>query len=93
MDGDNDDEDDDGDNDVEPRSQLRPAYAASALTPKVSQLRPAYAASALTPKVSRALRHKLANAVHDFGMIQDGDRVLIGLSGGKDSLSLLHILL
>lgn len=28
-----------------------------------------------------------------FDMIQDGDRLLLGLSGGKDSLSLLHILL
>ena len=25
-------------------------------------------------------------------MIKDGDRVLIALSGGKDSLSLIHIL-
>lgn len=31
-------------------------------------------------------------AVRDFGMIRDGDRVLLGLSGGKDSLSLLHAL-
>ncbi|KAJ1471719.1 hypothetical protein T484DRAFT_1672241 [Baffinella frigidus] len=32
-------------------------------------------------------------AVHDFSMIEKGDRVLLGLSGGKDSLALLHILL
>ena len=31
-------------------------------------------------------------AVEEFGMIRDGDRVLICLSGGKDSLSLLHTL-
>jgi predicted phosphoadenosine phosphosulfate sulfurtransferase len=28
-----------------------------------------------------------------WDMLQDGDRLLLGLSGGKDSLSLLHILL
>ncbi len=28
-----------------------------------------------------------------FDMIQDGDRLLLGLSGGKDSLTLLHCLL
>jgi tRNA(Ile)-lysidine synthase TilS/MesJ len=28
-----------------------------------------------------------------WDMIQEGDRLLLGLSGGKDSLSLLHCLL
>jgi len=32
-------------------------------------------------------------AMIQFDMLQDGDRLLLGLSGGKDSLSLLHCLL
>ena len=34
----------------------------------------------------------VGRAIADFRMIRDQDRVLLGLSGGKDSLSLLHIL-
>jgi len=44
-------------------------------------------------KPSRALVAAVGRAIGDYGMIRDGDRVLLGLSGGKDSLSLLHILL
>ena len=35
----------------------------------------------------------LNQALNDFGMIEKGDRVLLGLSGGKDSLAMLHLLL
>ena len=43
-------------------------------------------------KPPKTLLSLAGRAVADFKMIRDGDRVLLGLSGGKDSLSLLHIL-
>jgi tRNA 2-thiocytidine biosynthesis protein TtcA len=41
----------------------------------------------------RSLVSAAGRAIGDFDMIRNGDRVLLGLSGGKDSLSLLHVLL
>ncbi|KAF0310154.1 tRNA-cytidine(32) 2-sulfurtransferase [Amphibalanus amphitrite] len=35
---------------------------------------------------------KAAEAIEEFAMLRAGDRVLVCLSGGKDSLSLLHVL-
>ena len=34
----------------------------------------------------------LRKADLDFNMIQEGDRIALGLSGGKDSMVLLHAL-
>ena len=38
------------------------------------------------------LLSKTRQAIQDFDMIQENDKIAIGLSGGKDSLTLLHIL-
>ena len=46
-----------------------------------------------TPSIPKKLRRLAGSAINDFKMIREGDRVLLGLSGGKDSLSLLHLLL
>lgn len=43
-------------------------------------------------KINKRLMRPVGRAIADFDMIRDRDRVLLGLSGGKDSLSLLHIL-
>lgn len=34
----------------------------------------------------------MGKAIHRYGMIDEGDRILVGVSGGKDSLSLLTLL-
>ena len=50
--------------------------------------------AAIAPvKPSRSLATEAGRAIGDYAMIRHGDRILLGLSGGKDSLSLLHILL
>jgi len=43
-------------------------------------------------KPPKTLLRQTGRALMDFNMIREGDRVLLGLSGGKDSLALLHIL-
>ena len=43
-------------------------------------------------KIPKALLRPIGRALVEHDMLHDGDRVLLGLSGGKDSLSLLHIL-
>jgi tRNA 2-thiocytidine biosynthesis protein TtcA len=50
-------------------------------------------AQAPQPRPPKSLLRLVGRAIADYSMIKAGDRVLLGLSGGKDSLSLLHILL
>lgn len=43
--------------------------------------------------LEKSLLRKVGQAIHDFGMIREGDRVAVGISGGKDSATLLEALL
>ena len=43
-------------------------------------------------KLMRRIQKCFNKGVVQYGLIEDGDKILVGLSGGKDSLALLELL-
>lgn len=60
----------------------------------MSEAKPTAAQQKLQPafKLHRRLMRRMGEAIREFSLIDEGDRILLGLSGGKDSLALLDLL-
>ena len=43
-------------------------------------------------KTGKLINSKVAKAIHDYDLISNGDKILVAVSGGKDSLTLLDLL-
>ena len=71
---------------TEPEASATPDQAAPAVAQKIKIERE-------THKLEKRLCRQVGQAIIDFNMVEEGDRVMVCVSGGKDSFGLLDILL
>jgi len=76
----------------EPRDIAIPVPIASPVVREGTGSRDPRKAEFETNKLKRRLRRQVGQAIADYGMIEEGDRVMVCLSGGKDSYGMLEIL-
>lgn len=55
--------------------------------------RPPMAETLSMERLEKRLLRATAEAIRDFSLVEEGDRVMVAVSGGKDSYTLLHLLM
>lgn len=58
-----------------------------------SQLIPEVPTSTAYHRLLKKIRRQVGHAIRDYNMLEDGDKVMVCISGGKDSYTLLDIML